>query len=154
MSLPLRTVLLLVSVGGALGSLARYAVALAIPHAAGQLPWSTLVANVSGALLIGVLMGLMATVWAHTHRLRPFLGVGVLGGYTTFSTAMLDTRTLLTDAPLLALVYVALTLLLGLAAVVVGLAVGQPVGARLEHRLHRRRAEQRAAARAAQEVRP
>lgn len=126
-----------VAVGGAVGSLARHLVSVAVPHDAGGFAWSTLIVNVTGSLLLGVLMGLMATVWAHTHRWRPFLGVGVLGGYTTFSTAMLDLHALLPHAFPLAMAYVAATLLLALAAAVAGQALGQAVGGRVERRMVR-----------------
>src|SRR4051794_22770193 len=75
-----------ISAGGACGALARYAVAEAWPHAAGGFPVSTLLVNVSGCLLIGVLMVVVTEVAPERRLLRPFAGVGVLGGYTTFST--------------------------------------------------------------------
>ena len=61
-----------------------------MPHAADGRPWSTLLVNVLGCLLIGVLM-VLVTERFHAHPLaRPLLGVGVLGGYTTFSTYAVD----------------------------------------------------------------
>lgn len=83
-----------IAAGGALGSAARWGLSGLAP-AGGGFPWPTLVANVSGALLLGVLMVLVVDVLV-THRLvRPFLGVGLLGGYTTFSAYSLETRDLL-----------------------------------------------------------
>jgi CrcB protein len=90
-----RDVLAVIAVGGALGSLARWGLAEALPHRPDEFPWSTFVANVSGCFLIGLLMVFVFEVWPPSRYLRPFLGVGVLGGYTTFSTYMLDTRALL-----------------------------------------------------------
>jgi fluoride exporter len=117
---------LVVAVGGALGSLARWAVGVAIPHSAGRFAWSTLVVNVSGALLLGLLMALLVDVLSRSRYLRPLLGVGVLGGYTTFSTYMLDTRSMLAAGrPEVALTYVGGTLVVGLLAVWVGLALGR-----------------------------
>lgn len=76
---------LLIALGGALGSLARAAVGRAIP--AGALPWGTIVANVTGSLLIGWLMGRVgATGDEAAARLHSFWVVGVCGGYTTFSS--------------------------------------------------------------------
>src|ERR687886_614869 len=71
-------------------------------------PWAILSTNVSGCLLIGVLMVLVTEVWT-THRLlRPFLGTGVLGGYTTFSTYAVDAQHLIAaGAPRTALLYLA-----------------------------------------------
>ncbi len=71
-------------------------------------------------------MALMVDVLANTRLIRPFLGVGVLGGYTTFSTYMLDARTLLAEGrPWVALAYVAATLVTGLLAVWAGVVVGR-----------------------------
>ena len=58
-------------------------------------PWATFIENVSGGFLLGVLMVFLLDVWLPHRYLRPFLGVGVLGGYTTFSTYMLESRDLL-----------------------------------------------------------
>ena len=111
-----------VAVGGALGALARWSVAQALPHEVGSFPWSTLVANVLGCFLIGVLMVLVIERWPDQPVIRLFFGTGVLGGFTTFSTYSVDTRDLLAAGhPAAALIYVAGSLLLGLAAVVVGL---------------------------------
>ncbi|MFI6319783.1 fluoride efflux transporter FluC [Nonomuraea sp. NPDC050556] len=67
-----------ISLGGVLGALLRYGLGLVLPH-----PWVTWGINVAGCLLIGLLM---ASAWRSHPLLRPFLGVGVLGGFTTFST--------------------------------------------------------------------
>jgi CrcB protein len=105
-----------------LGAEARYALARAIPPAGG-FPWATFLANVSGCLLIGVLVVLVAGRHA---LLRPFLGVGVLGGYTTFSTYELELHRLIAaGAPGLALLYLAGTLLAALAATYAGLTVAR-----------------------------
>jgi fluoride exporter len=111
-------VLAVISVGGALGSLARWGMSLVVPVGIGGFPWSTVVVNVTGALLIGVLVVLVLDVAPPSRLLRPFLGTGVLGGYTTFSTAMLDLRALLVDGrSSAAAAYLGLSLVLGLLAV-------------------------------------
>lgn len=74
-----------VSAGGVLGALARSQISAAWPGL-----WAVWTINVSGSFLIGVLMVLIARRWPDRRLLRPFLGVGVLGGYTTFSAAMVD----------------------------------------------------------------
>lgn len=80
-----------VAAGGAVGSLCRYALSVALPHDPGAFPASTLIANVTGCLLIGALMAIITEAAAPPHRLlRPFLGIGVLGGFTTFSTYVVD----------------------------------------------------------------
>jgi CrcB protein len=79
-----------ISVGGALGALARYGLAVAFPHRPGEFPWTTFGVNVAGCLLIGVLMVLVTEVWRSGRLPRLFLGVGVLGGFTTFSTYVVE----------------------------------------------------------------
>jgi CrcB protein len=117
-------VLAAISAGGACGALARYGVALAWPHRTGGFPWATLVVNVSGCLLIGVLMVIVTEVATGRRLLRPFLGVGVLGGYTTFSTYATDIhQTAAAGAPWTALAYLAGTLAGALPAVWAGTAL-------------------------------
>ena len=122
-----RDVVLVVALGGALGSLGRWAAGEALPHSSGDVAWSTVLVNVTGALLLGLLMSAMADVLARTRYVRPFLGVGVLGGWTTFSTYMLDTRDLLAAGrvPVALLGYLGGTLVAGLAAVWLGLVAGR-----------------------------
>ncbi len=89
-------VLAVIAAGGVLGAEARYGVGVLLPHTGDEWPWSTLLINFSGCLLIGVLM-VVITELLYAHRLvRPFLGVGLLGGYTTFSTATVEALTLVT----------------------------------------------------------
>jgi CrcB protein len=90
-------VLGVVAVGGALGALGRYGLAVALPHRPGTVPWSTFLTNITGCLLIGVLMVLVTEVWAAHRLLRPFLGTGILGGYTTFSTYAVEVQQLVTS---------------------------------------------------------
>jgi fluoride exporter len=114
-------VLLAVSAGGVLGALARYGLSVLVPHGPGDWPLATWLTNVSGCLLIGVLMVLVTEVWPRQRYLRPFLGVGVLGGYTTFSTAMVDVRQLVVAGrPALGLLYLGATALAAVAATAVG----------------------------------
>lgn len=130
-------VLAVIAAGGVLGAEARYGLGILLPHPAAW-PWSTLLVNVSGCALIGVFM-VVITELVDPHRLvRPFIGVGVLGGYTTFSTATVEALTLLTAGrPGAAIGYVVATPTLA----VLGCAVGV-VGTRLlAGQSHRRPAE-------------
>lgn len=128
-------VLLVVAAGGASGSLARWALGQALTAPPGGFPWATFLANVSGAFAIGVLMVFVLDVWPPSRFVRAFLGVGVLGGFTTVSTYMLDTRALLAaDGAPLAAAYLFATLATGLAAVWAGILL-----ARLATRLPRAR---------------
>lgn len=90
----LRGLVTAVAVGGVAGAEARYGLATALPHGPSQWPWSTLAINTSGCLLIGVLMVLITELVDAHPLIRPLLGVGFLGGYTTFSTYAVDALTL------------------------------------------------------------
>jgi CrcB protein len=78
------------ALGGALGALARWGVAQALPHAPGDWPWSTLLVNLVGCLVLGLLIGAVFARHPDSSWLRPFLGTGVLGGFTTYSTFAVD----------------------------------------------------------------
>jgi CrcB protein len=117
-----------VCAGGVLGACGRHALALAWSHRPGGFPWATFVTNVSGCLLIGVLLVLITEVWSAHRLLRPFLGVGVLGGYTTFSTYTVDVQRLVAvGAARTALVYLIGTALAALAAVYLGMTITRRV---------------------------
>ncbi|MFI5685258.1 fluoride efflux transporter CrcB [Streptomyces sp. NPDC051636] len=111
-------VVAVVSLGGALGATARYALSLAWPTQPGGFPWATFWTNVTGCAVIGVFMVVITEAGAAHRLVRPFFGTGVLGGYTTFSTYAVDIQQLL-DAghPRTGLVYLAATLIAALAAV-------------------------------------
>lgn len=124
-------VLAVVSAGGAVGATARYGVDTVLATARGGFGWGTFTVNVTGCLAIGVLMVLVTDVWPSRPLLRPFLGTGLLGGYTTFSTYVVDIQHLVqAGAARTALAYLAGTMLAALAAVYAGtvltrLAVGR-----------------------------
>ena len=105
---------ILVAIGGGVGAVARYALGLQAGRMLGaELPWGTLIANVLGGLLMGALVGGLALRGdADQERWRLLLGVGMLGGFTTFSafsleTAMMIGRRQLEVAALYALISVA-----------------------------------------------
>jgi CrcB protein len=115
-------VLAVISAGGALGSLGRWGVGELLPWSGTTFPWATFVVNVSGALALGALMVLVLEVWRPHRYVRPFVGIGVLGGWTTFSTYALEARDLLAvGRPVTALVYVGGSLVAGLVAVWLGI---------------------------------
>jgi CrcB protein len=103
------------------------------PVASGDFPWSTLVINVSGSLLLGVVVTLVIERWPPTRYVRPFAGIGVCGGYTTWSTLMTESALLARDQQAeTALLYVAVSLVIGLAATYTGIGLGRlwPIEAR------------------------
>jgi fluoride exporter len=108
-----------IGLGGAVGSVGRYGLSLALPHSPGGFPWATFLTNVAGCSMIGVLMVLTVDRAGGARALlRPFLGVGVLGGFTTFSTYAVETQALLQDGrTVVGLVYVGGTLVAALGAV-------------------------------------
>ncbi|WP_258037131.1 CrcB family protein [Streptomyces sp. SM14] len=100
-----------IAVGGAIGACARYGASLAWPSTGTGFPWTTLAVNLSGCAAMGVLMVLVHERTSAHHLARPFLGTGVLGGYTTFATYAVEAGTLLTDGRLgTAAAYLTLTL--------------------------------------------
>ncbi|REE99421.1 fluoride efflux transporter FluC [Thermomonospora umbrina] len=110
-----------IAAGGAAGALARHALSTAFPHTPGRFGWAIFAVNVGGCLLIGVLMVAITEVWRAHPLTRPFLGVGVLGGFTTFSTHIVEAQdALAAGAPRTALAYLAGTLLAALVAVYTG----------------------------------
>ena len=110
-----------IALGGVLGSEARYAVARLLDSPVGGWPWDTWLVNVVGSFLIGVLMAVLGRMARPNRLLRPFLGVGVLGGFTTFSTAMVEVPDLLgAGRPALALLYLAGTAVSALLATAAG----------------------------------
>ncbi|MFI9082332.1 fluoride efflux transporter FluC [Streptomyces sioyaensis] len=106
-----------IAAGGVLGACARYGATLIWPVAPGAFPWTTFWINVTGSAAMGLLIVLI-TEWTTAHPLiRPFLGTGVLGGYTTFSTYAVDARNLVTGHhTAAALLYITATLAAALTA--------------------------------------
>uniref|UniRef100_UPI0002DC1FD5 fluoride efflux transporter FluC n=1 Tax=Nocardia takedensis TaxID=259390 RepID=UPI0002DC1FD5 len=123
-------VLAVIAVGGALGALARFGMLEWWPTPAGGFPWTVFVINVTGSFLLGALM-VVITEHRTAHPLvRPFLGVGVLGGFTTFSTYAEGIRDLLEPAALTGLLYLAATLVAAVSAAALGLRAARALGPR------------------------
>jgi CrcB protein len=119
-----------VAMAGAAGALARYAlggwIAERLPV---SFPWDTLVVNVTGSFVLGLLFVLTTERFAVSPPLRAALTIGFVGAYTTFSTFSLETFRLLEDgAWWLAVANVASSIAFGLVAVAAGVAVGRSVG--------------------------
>lgn len=119
--------LVLIAVGGAAGTVARYLVqGWVSDRTEAQLPWGTLLVNVSGSFVLGLIFALAIDRSVLPTELRLPLMVGFLGAYTTFSTLMLESWRLVEDGALLtALVNIVGSSLLGLLAVFAGLALGR-----------------------------
>jgi CrcB protein len=108
--------------GGVVGAVARYAVSLALPTPVNQFPWSTFLINVSGSALLGFLLVLLIEQFPRGRLVRPLVGSGVIGAYTTFSTLEVDTVLLFRGHEIgLGVIYMVSSLLAGLAAVWLGM---------------------------------
>lgn len=85
------TMFLYAAIGGAIGAAARYGVNVTTPKLLGHgFPWGTMIVNVGGSFVMGVLIAMMALAWSTSQEMRVFLITGVLGGFTTFSAFSLD----------------------------------------------------------------
>lgn len=131
-SMPTRlSAVVAVALGGAVGGSARYGIDLLVPSRATEFPAATFAVNVTGAFLLALLLVLVLEVWPPTRFVRPFLAVGLLGSFTTFSTWMVEFDQMLVDgATLLAVAYLAASVLAGAAACVLGLVLGRRLATR------------------------
>ncbi|MFC3493024.1 fluoride efflux transporter FluC [Glycomyces rhizosphaerae] len=114
--------LVAVSLGGAIGALARYGLTVAFPTSPGSFDLATFIANTVGGLLIGALMVVVTEVAPGLRMIRPFFGVGILGGFTTFSTYIVDIgHAANAGTTLLAVVYAFATMAAALLAAALGM---------------------------------
>lgn len=87
--------ILAIALGGALGSVLRYGVNVGAVKALGvNFPWGTLIVNVAGSFIIGLMTAIFAGYWQPSPEMRVFIITGFLGGFTTFSAFSLDLATL------------------------------------------------------------
>jgi len=114
-----------IAVGGGLGSVARYLLSAKFPAGHG-FPWAIFAINISGCFLLALLMVYLLEVWPPRRLLRPFLGIGLLGGYTTFSSYAGGVMTLMTGhAAALADAYALTSIVAALVAVWCGIKTGR-----------------------------
>jgi CrcB protein len=115
--------ILAVALGGAIGSVARYLVGIGSGKLFGlDFPWGTLIINIAGSFLIGVLVESFALKWDLPQAVRVFLTIGICGGFTTFSTFSLDSYLLIDRGELWpAAAYMAGSVALSIAALFAGL---------------------------------
>lgn len=120
--------ILAVAVGGAIGSAARYLLAGAVQRAlGGDYPWGVMTVNVIGCAIMGALVEATALKWSIGPELRAFLAVGILGGFTTFSSFALDTAMLAGRGGLAAPGYVVGSVVLSIAGFYAGLLLVRQV---------------------------
>jgi fluoride exporter len=121
--------LLLAAGGGALGAGARYLVNVACTACLGPgFPWATFAVNVAGSFLMGVVVAAAVPVLGGSAEWRTFLATGILGGFTTFSAFSLDAWQLIErEQTMLALAYIAGSVVLSIAALLAGLSATRAV---------------------------
>jgi fluoride exporter len=121
--------ILIVAVGGAVGSVCRFLTGVFVTRLAGPaFPWGTLTVNVVGSFAIGFLAELVARKLNASMEMRLLIVVGFLGGFTTFSSFSLDTIALIErGATAAALSYVLASVVISLLATFGGLAFGRAV---------------------------
>ena len=120
--------LLLVGVGGALGAMARYSVDQLATSYTGSTLLGTFLANISGSLILGLLVGVLSNHDIWPAETRMFLAVGFLGSYTTFSTLSLATGQLLQKGDLsTAALNLGASIFLGIGAALIGFVVGKAI---------------------------
>jgi CrcB protein len=120
-----------IGIGGFAGGLSRYGIDRAWVSASGSFPWATLVINTSGAFALALLLALALERFPANRYLRPALGTGFCGAYTTFSSVTVSTDQLAAHGhAMVAAIYVLTSLLAGLAAALVGILIGRSLGAR------------------------
>lgn len=124
-----------VALGGAVGALLRYQTGRLITHWMGvqavmRFPWATLAANIAGSLAMGLLAGWLARHGSGaSEQLRLLLGVGLLGGFTTFSSFSLEMMLLIERGDIgLALTYAGVSVFAGLCGLYIGLIVMRVAG--------------------------
>ncbi len=121
------TKILLVFIGGGLGAVSRYLVTTALAGKLGNFPLGTLTANFFGSLLMGLVLGILASrVHFGAEQIRLFIAVGFLGGFTTFSSFSAETLALIQNGQIFsAILNVIISVVAGLAACAVGLNLGR-----------------------------
>jgi CrcB protein len=125
------SVLMTIAIGGGLGTLGRYGISRVIHVSPDTFPWATFVTNLSGAFMIGVFLALILERSQPTRFARPFFAIGVLGGYTTYSTMAVETVTLCKDGyPVLGIGYLLASVFAGLACCYLGMVLARvtPLG--------------------------
>jgi len=117
--------LLYIASGGAIGAVLRYMFTIGSGHIFGvNFPYGTFIVNIIGSFLMGIVVGYLAKTLPHSMDLRAFLVIGLLGGFTTFSSFSLDVVVLFERGELLnATIYVAFSVIIAILALFAGLYV-------------------------------
>lgn len=121
--------MLLVGIGGFIGSILRYLAGLLVPSiidSSCRFPWTTIFVNTLGSFLIGIFFYSLDSIGGNAERIRLFFATGVLGGFTTFSTFSLETFALIRQgAILIAIANISAQFILGILSVFIGYLVAR-----------------------------
>jgi fluoride exporter len=119
--------LLFIALAGALGTLARYGLGGFVQEHSGKLfPWGTVVVNLLGCLVFGVVVSALEERWTMSGQIRSVILIGFMGAFTTFSTFVFETKELLsTEQWLPAIGYFTIHNAGGLGALLLGLVLGR-----------------------------
>ena len=120
-----------IALGGALGAPARYGVAHLIRGGAGTFPWATFWTNITGSFALGVILVVLVARFPPATFVRPFVAVGLLGAFTTYSTFAMETVLLSKDGDVaLACASVVASLVVGVGAALAGMVLGRRIPTR------------------------
>jgi CrcB protein len=119
--------IVLVGLGGAIGSVLRYVSSIFVDrYFSSVFPWATFAVNIVGCLLVGLLLGIFERQQLATAEIRLLFVTGFCGGYTTFSTFAAENLTLIQYEQFgLAVLYTVLSVLIGIAAVWLGISLAR-----------------------------
>lgn len=113
--------LLMVFLGGGLGSVLRYLISITLNRTSHSIPWGTFTVNVAGSLLLGLILGISYKSGYLNNNYLLFLASGFCGGFTTFSTFAFENQSLLRNGDLLNFsIYVFGSVILGILAIILG----------------------------------
>lgn len=120
-------ILLAVALGGGLGTSARYGlVVMTAPVTPPSFPWVTLLINLVGSFGLGLILTLVIEIWPPTRYVRPFVGIGLLGGFTTFSTLAVESSRLIDAGQAsLSMAYLVASLVAGMLSCALGAALAR-----------------------------
>lgn len=121
--------LIFISAGGAIGAVGRYMLTVAATQWFGEpFPYGTMIVNIIGSFLLGVLLAAISLNWAPSIELRTFIQVGVLGAFTTFSTFSLDAYQLMAKGEYISsALYIGSTVIVGIVSLFIGIALVRQV---------------------------
>lgn len=107
----------------------RYSFMITFPHVSGEFPYTVFAENIVGSFLLGFILVLLSRKWNPSWPVKSFLGTGILGSFTTFSTFSMDLVNLIDGGhAITALTYLGLSIVLGLSSAFGGMILARKLG--------------------------